>query len=495
MVFGSVLARSPVEELSAMRRFSLGSAADRKIVVIELDGARMSVVQMMPDGSSKRNKKELSSEAEAQAASERMARELISRGFVEQVARGSKPTKPGVPASKPAAPVPQPEEPDASYLFADVEAPVATVEPVLSRLSAPPATKAAAETAPKKKKKSGKKKKKANNGDALAKRVLAGAAAFGALLIGFFAYMIYDGFLKPPTIVGTWRGSMIEFETGHAIIHTRYDLILDEKKRAEMTLQEKYTSVGTYSLKGNRLKLSFKDDDGESTESQYKIALGRSTLDLLDPETGKLVVQLIRFREKPVVGGKPEAPPAPTELAAGDADKIDKAADERLASVDFSSKDSAFKIRYPQGWESDTGSRPDNTYSWATVSHDSAKIRIIADIKGSLMSGSDASREHEEGSESAPVHVAHELYKKTAAEDYGDFNEGKPAVFKGSQLGEGRISVFTAAAEGLFGSKLRGYHVTLLTRDRRVTILCHCPEKEFAKLKPTFLAVCRSLSR
>ncbi len=51
------------------------------------------------------------------------------------------------------------------------------------------------------------------------------------------------------------------------------------------------------------------------------------------------------------------------------------------------------------------------------------------------------------------------------------------------------------AEEGLFGSKLRGYHVTLLTRDRRVTILCHCPEKEFAKLKPTFLAVCRSLSR
>ncbi len=478
-----------------MRRFSLGSATDRKIVVIELDGSRMSVVQMLPDGSSRRNKKELSSEVEAQAASERMAQELISRGFVEQGSRSPKPAKPGALASKPAAPAPQREEPDGPYLLADVEAPVAAVEPVLSRLSAPPGTKAAAETEPNKKKKGGKKKKKAANGDALDKRVLAGAAAFAALVIGFFAYMIYDGFLKPPTIVGTWRGSMIEFETGHPIIHTRYDLILDETKRAEMTLQEKLTSVGTYSLQGNRLKLSFKDDDGETTETQFKIALGRSTLDLLDPGTGKLVVQLIRSREKPVVGGKPEAPPAPAELAAGDTGKIDKAADERIAAVEFSSKDSAFKLRYPQGWESDTGSRPDNTYSWATVSHDSAKIRIIADIKGSLMSGSDASREHEEGSEFAPVHVAHELYKKTAAEDYGDFSESKPGVFKGSGLGEGRISLFTAAAEGLFGSKLRGYHVTLLTRDRRVTILCHCPEKDFAKLKPTFLAVCRSLSR
>ncbi len=133
-----------------MRRFSLGSATDRKIVVIELDGPRMSVVQMLPDGSSKRNKKELGSEAEARVASERMAQELISRGFVEQVSRGPKPTKPGVPAPKPAMLVSEPEEPEASYLFADVEAPAATVEPALSRLSTPPITKAAQETAPRK---------------------------------------------------------------------------------------------------------------------------------------------------------------------------------------------------------------------------------------------------------------------------------------------------------------------------------------------------------
>jgi hypothetical protein len=489
------LTRLSVEEIPTMRRFSLGSATDRKIVVIELDGARMSVVQMMPDGSSKRTAKELSSAAEAQAASERIARELISRGFVERVVNGSKSAKlakPGVPEPKPAV---QADELDGSYLFADEEVPVATVEPVLSRQSAQPGPKAAVEKDPKLKKKGGKKKKRTADGNALDKRVLAAVGAFGTLLIGFFAYMIYDGFLKPPTIVGTWRGSMTEFETGHAIIHTSYDLILDEQRRASMTLQEKYTSVGTYFRKGNRLKLTFKDEEGATTETQYKIALGRSTLDLLDPETGKLVVQLIRFREPPKVGGKPETPPAPTGLAGTDSDPVDKAADERIAAVEFAPKDNAFRLRYPQGWESDTGSRPDNTYSWATVSHDSAKIRIIADIKGSLMSGSDASREHEEGSELAPVHVAHELYKKVAAEDYGDFNESKPAVFKGSQLGEGRISVFSAAAEGLFGSKLRGYHVTLLTKDRRVTVLCHCPEKEFATLKPTFLAVCRSLSR
>ena len=221
---------SGVVETSSMRRFSLGSATDRKIVVIELDGPRMSVVQMLPDGSSKRNKKELGSEADARAASERMAQELISRGFVEQVSRGSKPVKParpGVPAAKPVTPVAEPEEPDSAYLFADVEAPVATAEPVLTRLSAPPSSMETPTTAPKKKKKKGKKKKKAANGDALDKRVLAGVAAFGALILGFFGYMIYDGFIKPPSIIGVWRGSMIEYETGKAIIHTKYDLILD----------------------------------------------------------------------------------------------------------------------------------------------------------------------------------------------------------------------------------------------------------------------------
>ena len=62
-------------------------------------------------------------------------------------------------------------------------------------------------------------------------------------------------------------------------------------------------------------------------------------------------------------------------------------------------------------------------------------------------------------------------------------------------MGEGRLSTFTANSGGLFGSKLRGYHATLLSRDRRVSILCHCPEKEFPKYKATFLAVCRSFTR
>ena len=51
-----------------MRRFTLGSGADRKVVVIELDGRRMTVVRITPDGSTKRTEQVLGTEAGARAA-------------------------------------------------------------------------------------------------------------------------------------------------------------------------------------------------------------------------------------------------------------------------------------------------------------------------------------------------------------------------------------------------------------------------------------------
>jgi hypothetical protein len=201
-------------------------------------------------------------------------------------------------------------------------------------------------------------------------------------------------------------------------------------------------------------------------------------------------------REKPVVGGGADAPPAeaPTDVALRDPDKVDKSADERLASVQLSPNDNAFRLRHPKGWNAEHSSRPDHTYSSAILTDGSAKIEVYADVAGSLMTGSPANQ-YEEGSELAPVHRAHELYKRQAEEAFSNYKETKPTLFKGSSLGEGRLSEFTASEGLIFSSKLKGYHVTLLTNDRRITIFCHCPEGEFDKFKPTFLAVCRSLAR
>lgn len=481
-----------------MRTFTLGTEMDRKLVMLEVDGMRVAITEGKSDGTTKRSQKELKSEDQARSACEKMARELIARGYVEQTGAGPAKVRSARPPAANGKPTAKAEEPEAARtrpLFDDDEdvAPA----PAMPRLATAPA----AEGPPKKKKKKGGRKKAQKEGsvEGLDKRVVAGAMVFGLAIAGFLGFLAYDTFLKPATIFGTWQGSRLEYEIGSPMSYTQYRLILDEKKRASMTLQQEITSAGTYAVRGDRLTLTLKDEEGQSSELQYKIALGHSTLDLFDPTSGKKLVQLVRLRETPRVGGGGGPPPAaPKDLAAkpGDLDKIDKAADARLASVEFTPKDGAFKVRYAPGWTPSTGSRPDNSYSWAKFAKGSAKVQVLADVQGSLMSGSDIPREQgEEGSPSAPVHTAHVLYKKTVATEYNDYTESEPILFKGAPLGEGRISTFTGSEGGLFGSKLRGYRVTLLTNDRRVTILCHCPEAEFAGLKPTFLAICRSVSR
>src|SRR5262245_20560024 len=71
-----------------MRRFALGSATDRKIVVIDVNGTNLTVLRVKPDGTSRRQSQELSSEAAARSAADHVTRELLSRGYVEQVPSG-----------------------------------------------------------------------------------------------------------------------------------------------------------------------------------------------------------------------------------------------------------------------------------------------------------------------------------------------------------------------------------------------------------------------
>ncbi len=120
---------------------------------------------------------------------------------------------------------------------------------------------------------------------------------------------------------------------------------------------------------------------------------------------------------------------------------------------------------------------------------------MFADIAGSLMAGSNQSQ-HEEGSDLAPVHTAHDGYQRKAAEVFGDgYTESEPALFKSAGMGEGRVATFNATGSGLFGSKIRGIRVTFLTNDRRISIICQAPASQFEKYQPTFLALARSLGR
>jgi hypothetical protein len=317
-----------------MRRFSLGSGTDRKIVVIELNGTSMSVVQMKPDAGSKRSERAFGSEAEARSASDEMARELISRGYAESVARRPKPASTGVAAAKPAAGAREFRGVGPNSVFDDVEAPAATAAPVLARLASAPNVNSATGDAPQKKKKKGgkKKKKKAQSGDALDKRVLAGVGAVGVVLIGIFGFIVYNSFIKPPTIIGVWRGSLLEHVISRSLTHTKYDLVLDDKRRAALVIQrageESTTLVGTYVVAGNRLKLALSDEDANPRDREFKFVLKRVTLELYDPDSGKQLVELLRFRETPVVREQAQRRSKQVKPADADADADAEIVDE-----------------------------------------------------------------------------------------------------------------------------------------------------------------------
>jgi hypothetical protein len=507
----------------------LGPATARKVVVIEVNGTHVAVAQTKADGTTKRTAKELKDEAQARAECERLVADLLSHGYAEQTPTSVAPK--ARPVARPAAPATGTGEGNIHALLDEELRPAEPAGAVLPRVATKPSSQAdsRSESTPAKKKKGGKKKRKKDGADDLDKRVLAGVAAVVLVLVGLVGYIAYDVFLKPASIVGTWEGTMVEHEIGHGISQAKYRMVLDEQKNASLTLETplfgKVTQVGTYEFKGDRLKLHVKDesddkdngpaadkaeteksevkkDEAEKDEVEkferemsdrvYKVALKSVTLDLYDPSSGKLLVQLLRFREPPKVG---KTKGAPVIAKPGDMNEtIDKAADDRLASVDLGAKDGSFRIRHPKGWKVESGARPDNTYARVNLTNDSATISAIADVAGSLMSGSAVAGDYSEGSESAPVHRAHALNQKNVADEFSDYKESAPAVLKGSTLGEGRIATFTASG-GLFGSRIRGYRVTLLTNDRRVSVVCQCPEKEFPQYKPTFLAVCRSLSR
>src|SRR4051794_11260554 len=161
------------------RRFTLGSATDRKIVVIEVNGTNLTVLRVKPDGTTKRQSQSLLTEAAARSASEQLARELISRGYAEQAASGTRASKPRVKVAMAGSPV-NVDEDDNGLPYDLFEEAAETPQPVLQRLATAPAPSAEprAETPPRKKKGKKKKRKKAE-ADGLDKRVLAGVAAVG----------------------------------------------------------------------------------------------------------------------------------------------------------------------------------------------------------------------------------------------------------------------------------------------------------------------------
>jgi hypothetical protein len=169
---------------------------------------------------------------------------------------------------------------------------------------------------------------------------------------------------------------------------------------------------------------------------------------------------------------------------------------ERLAApkafVTYHDKEGAFSCLYPEGWEKEGGGRSD--YSWAKFSKGSAQIKISADFAGSVLADIAKSTSGPFGSgddSEPPVAKIHEMMKKNMADEFSNYREkaAKPIT---TALGEGRQSEFTAS--GSFNMRLRGTRTTLLSNDRRITVICSCPATDWRTLKSAFDKVVKSVT-
>lgn len=161
----------------------------------------------------------------------------------------------------------------------------------------------------------------------------------------------------------------------------------------------------------------------------------------------------------------------------------------------YHSADGRFSCDYPKGWEVEKGAgKPDAPYSYAKFRAGGAEIMVDADFAGSLFGDmakagagatltgdlSPAARVHEN-----PIKV------KQMKEQFSNYQEREGKNFQSKGMGEGRRSMFTA--DQTFGGKIFGYRATLLTGDRRITVLCTCPSSNWNTLKPAFENVVSSL--
>lgn len=168
----------------------------------------------------------------------------------------------------------------------------------------------------------------------------------------------------------------------------------------------------------------------------------------------------------------------------------------------YTAPDKSFVCQRPEGWEKQEASAH-AIMSGALFKKGNAKIDITADLQGSLMGDVIGSGNAQLTGmmppgmnipkPKPPVEKLHRAGKGMVSKQVSDYKEMPMQTFN-SPLGEARYSEWTG--EGGFGKggKLRGYRATILPGERRVTVVCQCPENDWKTLRPAFGRVLGSLA-
>ena len=162
------------------------------------------------------------------------------------------------------------------------------------------------------------------------------------------------------------------------------------------------------------------------------------------------------------------------------------------AFVAYNSPDGRFACDYPKGWEVAGGGKADLPYASTRFTSGNAEIRVDTDFAGSLFGDiAKAGGAGAGGDAEAPVAKVHPLGQRHMKDEFGNYTEREATAFQSKGLGEGRKAIWIA--DGSLGGKTYGYRATLLTGDRRVTVLTFCPAPNWQALKPAFDKIILSL--
>jgi hypothetical protein len=160
--------------------------------------------------------------------------------------------------------------------------------------------------------------------------------------------------------------------------------------------------------------------------------------------------------------------------------------------VTYHSTDGRFDCDCPVGWETDGGGKPESPNCWAKFTKGSAEVDVNADLAGSLFGDiAKAGGAGLGGDAEPPVARVHPMGVRQMKEDYTNYQERDAVKFQSKGLGEGRRSIFIA--DQTLGGKIYGYRATLLSGDRRISVICKCPATNWKELKPAFERITASL--
>jgi hypothetical protein len=218
----------------------------------------------------------------------------------------------------------------------------------------------------------------------------------------------------------------------------------------------------------------YEDDYGESNSRRAGLFIGLGFLAVV----AIVLILVVRATHPPLVA-------APTAYAS------------------YSDSDQSFTIDQPVGWTV-SGGGSGGIESTATFRSGNAEIKVGSDLGGSLL-GDVAQAQNNQFENMAslagvnapppvpPIVKVHAESEQEVAANYANYQELPMQVFN-SKLGEGRYSEFTGQGATFVGP-VRGYRATLLSSERRITVVTVCPVRNWAILQPAFLHILQSVDR